>query len=275
MLNLLFYGTVGDKDEGLDAVTIRTRIEESDGPIAARFNSGGGYVLEGMAIIKALQDAQAAGRKVTVYIDGLAASMASVIAMVGDEVIIAENAMIMIHNPFQVAIGDANKLRQTADVLDKIRDQLLAIYAKRTGLSAKVLTAMMNAETWMNATEAMENRFVTSIADSSTAKAEVKPIDISAFGFNHVPQSPLILNHTPITPPGSPAPGAVRWVSASRGPAPPVTWPASSAAMFSAEPTGRADASTSSPSPSSACARSMASSSSSTSRSSRRKWRRR
>lgn len=205
MLNLLFYGTVGDKDEGLDAVTIRTRIEESDGPIAARFNSGGGYVLEGMAIIKALQDAQAAGRKVTVYIDGLAASMASVIAMIGDEVIIAENAMIMIHNPFQVAIGDAAKLRQTADVLDKIRDQLLAIYAKRTGLSAKVLTAMMNAETWMNAAEALENRFVTSIADSSAAKAEVKPVDITAFGFNHVPKSPLILNQVPTTP-GSPAP---------------------------------------------------------------------
>lgn len=195
-IEILLYGVIGDPYDGLDARTIRTLITESEGDIVVRINSGGGYVIEGLAIFNALAEAKAADRKVTVHIDGLAASMASVIAMVGEEIAMADNALFMIHNPWDVAMGDAEQLRSAADRLDKIRDQLVGIYAACTGLSADVLTAMMRAETWMNAEEALENKFITSITASSTAQAAVKPVDVTKFGFAHVPTgNPLIVNN--------------------------------------------------------------------------------
>lgn len=202
-IEIPLYGVIGDIYDGLDARTIRQQITDSaPAAIDVRINSGGGYVMEGLAIFNALAEAKAAGRTIRVFIDGLAASMASVIAMVGDEIAMADNALFMIHNPWDVAIGDAEQLRSAADRLDKIRDQLIGIYAARTGLSASVLTAMMRAETWMNAQEALDNKFITSITASSTAKAGVKPVDVSKFGFAHVPTgNPLIVNINPVTPP--------------------------------------------------------------------------
>lgn len=201
-IEVLLYGVIGDAYDNLDARSIRALITESEGDIVVRINSGGGYVMEGLAIFNALAEAKASGRKVTVHIDGLAASMASVIAMVGEEVHMADNALFMIHNPWDVAMGDAEQLRSAADRLDKIRDQLVGIYATQTGLSVNVLTAMMRAETWMNADEALENKFITSITASSTAQAAVKPIDVSKFGFNLAPAgNPLIVNNPTLTPP--------------------------------------------------------------------------
>lgn len=202
MIEILLYGVIGDPYDQLDAKTIRLLITGSEGDIVVRINSGGGYVMEGLAIFNALAEAKAAGRKVTVYIDGLAASMASVIAMVGEEIRMADNALFMIHNPWDVAMGDATQLRQAADRLDQVRDQLVGIYHGRTGLTTSVLTAMMNAETWMNAAQALENKFITEIVETSTAQASaIKPVNISKFGFAHAPANPLIVNQpTPADP---------------------------------------------------------------------------
>jgi ATP-dependent protease ClpP protease subunit len=188
MLEILIYGIVGDEWDGLDAKTLFALIASDDGDIVVRINSPGGYVMEGLAIFNALAAAKAAGRKVTVHIDGLAASMASVIAMVGDEIIMADNALMMIHNPWDVAIGDARELRAAADKLDVIRDQLVRIYSGQTGLSADDLIPMLDAETWLTSEQALEQKFITSVSEASNAAA----CNVSAFGFRKAPESPVI-----------------------------------------------------------------------------------
>lgn len=188
MTDILLYGIVGDEWDGLDAKTLFSLIAGGDDDLIVRINSPGGYVMEGLAIFNALVSAKAAGRKVTIYIDGLAASMASVIAMAGDEIIMADNALMMIHNPWDVAIGDARELRAAADKLDVIRDQLVRIYSGQTGLSADDLVPMLDAETWLTSEQAFEQKFVTSVTDASSAAA----CDVTAFGFRKAPENPRI-----------------------------------------------------------------------------------
>ncbi|WP_341210738.1 ClpP-like prohead protease/major capsid protein fusion protein [Sphingomonas paucimobilis] len=188
MDDILLYGIVGDEWDGLDAKTIFGLINGSDEDIVVRINSPGGYVMEGLAIYNALAGAKTAGRKVTIHIDGLAASMASVIAMVGDEIIMADNALLMIHNPWDVAVGDARELRAAADKLDVIRDQLVRIYSGKTGLTADELIPMLDAETWLTSEQAIEQKFVTSVTEASNASA----CDVTAFGFRKAPETPRI-----------------------------------------------------------------------------------
>ncbi|MBB4837289.1 ATP-dependent Clp endopeptidase proteolytic subunit ClpP [Sphingomonas kyeonggiensis] len=188
MTEILIYGIVGDSWDGLDAATLVPLITEGDDDLDIRINSPGGYVMEGLAIYNAMIRAAASGRKVTTHIDGLAASMASVIAMAGSEVIMADNALVMIHNPWDCACGDANELRRAADQLDRLRDQIVGIYAKRTGLAADELVAMMDEETWFSAADALDKKFITSVSEGLTvAASNVKP-----FGFRKAPDSPLI-----------------------------------------------------------------------------------
>lgn len=188
MTDILIYGIVGDEWDGLDAKTLFGLIAGGDDDLVVHINSPGGYVMEGLAIFNALAGAKAAGRKVTIHIDGLAASMASVIAMAGDEIIMADNALMMIHNPWDVAIGDARELRAAADKLDVIRDQLVRIYSGRTGLSADELVPMLDAETWLTSEQALEQKFVTSVAEASNAAA----CNVTAFGFRKAPETPRI-----------------------------------------------------------------------------------
>lgn len=188
MTEILIYGIVGDSWDGLDANTLVPMISEGDDALDVRINSPGGFVMEGLAIYNAIIRQKAKGRKVTTHVDGLAASMGSVIAMAGDDIIMADNALMMIHNPWDCACGDAADLRRAADKLDMIRDQIVGIYSKQTGLDADALISMLDAETWMTAIEALAQNFITSTEDAITVSASyVKP-----FGFKHAPDSPLI-----------------------------------------------------------------------------------
>ncbi len=189
MSEILIYGIVGDSWDGLDAKTLVPLISAGSDDLDVRINSPGGYVMEGLAIFNALARAKQGGRKITVHIDGLAASMASTIAMVGDEIIMADNSLMMIHNPWDCACGDAKELRAAADQLDRIRDQLVGIYSGQTGLAAEDLIPMLDVETWMTATEALVQNFITSISSAITASAA---INVKAFGFRKTPDSPLI-----------------------------------------------------------------------------------
>lgn len=123
--------------------------------IDLRINSPGGSVFDGNAIFNQLKQHPA---NVTVYIDGLAASMASVIAMAGDRIVMPENALMMIHNPWTVAIGDAEELRKNADLLDKIKDTLIGAYG-RSMMTDEEIVEMMDAETWLTGEEAVEMGF--------------------------------------------------------------------------------------------------------------------
>ncbi len=182
MGEILLYGVVGDEFDKLDAKTIAPLIRAGSGPLTLRINSPGGYVMEGLAIVAAIRDYRG---KVTAYVDGLAASMASVIAAACDECIMAEASMLMVHNPWDVVIGDAPALRAEADKLDRIRDQMVGIYGKRSGIGDAELIAMLDAETWMDAATAVERGFADRIAPDLKIAAMA---NVSAFGFRHPPE---------------------------------------------------------------------------------------
>jgi len=136
--------------------------------ISLRINSPGGNVFDGMAIYNALKQHPA---KVTSEVDGIAASIASIIAMAGEEIRIAENAFFMIHNAWAFAIGTSSEMSKMAETLDKIDTQMEKIYAKRTGQEQDKVRQMMAEETWMNADEAKEFGFADSIGDKIAAAA--------------------------------------------------------------------------------------------------------
>ena len=148
-------------------------IKASD--IHVRINSPGGMVFEGIAIYNALRMHKA---NVHVSIEGLAASIASVIAMAGDTITIAENALFMIHNPYGWASGDAEAMRKTADVMDKITDSIAVSYTARTGKSLEEMKAIMTDETWYSAAEALEAGLVDQIDEPIKAAAS---FDLSRF----------------------------------------------------------------------------------------------
>jgi len=144
--------------------------------ITVRINSPGGDVFDGTAIFNALRNHPA---KVVTRVDGLAASIASVLALAGDEVQAHSNTMFMIHNSWALAIGDQHALRETADILSKIDSNILDIYYAKTGHGKKELRQMMNDETWFTAKEAKERGFIDTIIDGQ-ASAQAK-FDLSMF----------------------------------------------------------------------------------------------
>lgn len=124
--------------------------------ITVRINSRGGEVDHALSIFNALKSHPA---KITCRIEGVAMSAASIIAMAGDEIIMPANTMMMIHNPWTYAQGDANELREVADVLDKFGQLLLTTYTDRTGKSAEEIQILLDEETYMTAAEAVELGF--------------------------------------------------------------------------------------------------------------------
>lgn len=138
--------------------------------INVRINSGGGDVFAGQAIHSTLKRHKA---EKVVYVDGLAASIASVIAMAGDKIVIPKNAMMMIHNPWTRAVGNSNDMREMADFLDKVREPIIAAYEDKTGKTRDELIKLMDAETWMTAEEAVSMGF----ADEVESKSIVASMD--------------------------------------------------------------------------------------------------
>ena len=197
-MEILIYGVVGDSCDGLDAAWVVDRVNHASDDITVRINSLGGLVFDGFAIFNALKQS---ARRVTVHIDGVAGSIASIIAMAGDEIIMAENAVMMIHKPSDGTYGVATELRSTADRLDMLQAQLVNIYAQRTGMSADELNPLLDAETWLTAAEALDLKFIDQIAGASTA---TNMLDPTKFGFRKVPAHPLITNQ--VSPP---APAAI------------------------------------------------------------------
>jgi ATP-dependent Clp protease protease subunit len=132
-------------------------------------NSPGGSVFDGISIYNQIRRFD--GERV-VHIDGIAASIASVIAMAGDKIQIAGNGMVMIHDPWSMAYGTADEMRKQADALDQIRVTILDTYVARTGGKKCEISDWMAAETWMTADEAVERGFATAKSEESALKAE-------------------------------------------------------------------------------------------------------
>jgi len=161
---------------GITAQEFITDIKDlKDTPINLRINSLGGDVFDGMAMYNVIKRREA---KTTVYIEGIAASIATIISLGADEVVMAENSLFMIHNAWGGTMGEAKDMRKTADTLEKITGELTDIYRKKTGLSYDALAEMMDEETWLNANEAFEMGFIDTISDSIKVAAKY---DVSKF----------------------------------------------------------------------------------------------
>jgi ATP-dependent Clp endopeptidase proteolytic subunit ClpP len=137
-------------------------------PINLRINSAGGDVFEGIAIYNSLKKHNAT---INVEVEGLAASMASVIMLAGDTITASENSLIMIHNPSVGIQGESKDLTKKAELLDKIKDQMVGIYSSRTGMDSEQVVQMMDSETWLTANEALEVGLVTNVGESIKVSA--------------------------------------------------------------------------------------------------------
>jgi len=153
--------------------------------INLHINSPGGSVIDGTAIYNVLKNHAA---RVVVHIDGAAFSMGSLIAMAGDHINMAANGLMMVHNPQGGTFGEAKDLRKTADIIDKMADNMINTYAGRTGIDIATVTDLLNEETWMNAEEALDFGFIDEITGE---------IDVAAnFDLNKFDNVPMhVLAH--------------------------------------------------------------------------------
>jgi ATP-dependent Clp endopeptidase proteolytic subunit ClpP len=170
--------------------------------INVSINSPGGSVFDGLAIYNALRAKAAAGVKVKTSVLGVAASIASVIMLAGDEREMPSNAMVMTHNPWTIAMGDADELRETAGVLDQIGASLQGVYIARTGKTEDDVKAFMAKDTWMSAEEAKDMGFVTAITEEVAVSAK--------YDINDLPENVRALFKAAAKPPTPKEPVATR-----------------------------------------------------------------
>lgn len=165
---LRLYGFVGDNlwDDGFTAREVLAVLDQHghDADLVVRINSGGGYVDDGRSIYNALKLHQG---KVTVYVDAIAASSASLIAMAGDEIIMREGALMMIHDPSGMTVGTAHDHEVTRQALERTALALAQTYASRSGQTLEDVQAAMSAVTWMSAEEAVAQGYADEVEEAT------------------------------------------------------------------------------------------------------------
>lgn len=161
---LVLYDQIGKNlwGEGIDAKDVVQALKEYGqiDNLDVRINSPGGDVFNGVTIYNRLKQLDA---NITVYVDGLAASIASVIMMAGDEIVLSEGSLVMIHSPMTLTYGNQSDHEASIEILDTIEEEMIGIYAKKTKMSRSELRQMVKKETWMNSEEAMEMGFGTTV----------------------------------------------------------------------------------------------------------------
>jgi ATP-dependent Clp protease protease subunit len=171
---ILVYGEIGFEVSG-SAFVRELQSLANEPEVHVRINSPGGNLFEGLVIANAIKAFR--GRLVT-HIDAMAASAASLIAIAGQEVRMADNAFFMIHEPFTFGIGTADDFRSLADTLDKMGASFITQYMNRSGQNEETVKAWLKAETWFNAAEALEEGFIDELEGITEEEAA---FDLSAF----------------------------------------------------------------------------------------------
>lgn len=169
---LLLEGPIAEESWYGDEVTpavFRDELFSADGPIVISVNSPGGDTIAASQIYTMLREYPG---DVTVKITGIAASAASVIAMAGTKVCMSPTAMMMIHNPFTIAMGDSEEMRRAGQLLDEVKESIINAYELKTGLSRTRISHMMNDETWMSPVKARELGFCDEILFSENDPQE-------------------------------------------------------------------------------------------------------
>lgn len=186
------YGEISsyDSEETITAKMVQEFLQEATNQnvtsIDVHINSVGGSVFEGVAIYNLLNGFDGT---INVYVDGLAASIASIIAMSGNTITMLDGSFLMIHNPMTFTGGNAEELKKQVELLETMRDTLVDIYAKRTGKPTEDIKALMDVETWLTADQAIEYGF----ADNITQGLEVAAVANTEFlnNYKHSPKTLL------------------------------------------------------------------------------------
>ena len=177
---LELYGTIAEESWFDDDVTpqmFREELFAGNGPVTIWLNSPGGDCIAASQIYSMLMDYTGS---VTVKIDGIAASAASVIAMAGTTVLMAPTALMMIHNPMTMAFGDSGEMQKAIDMLDEVKESIVNAYEIKTGMSRAKISHLMDSETWMNAGKAIELGFADDILEDKKKKCATDDV---AFSF--------------------------------------------------------------------------------------------
>lgn len=175
---LFLNGTIASESWFNDDVTpavFKSELGEGDGPITVWINSPGGDCVAAAQIYNMLMDYKG---DVTIKIDGIAASAASVIAMAGTKVLMSPVSMMMIHNPATVAFGDHNEMEKAISMLASVKDSIINAYEIRTGMDRKQLSKLMENETWMDANKAIEYGFADGILKRNTENMEIPQVSM-------------------------------------------------------------------------------------------------
>lgn len=162
---LYFDGVIAEDswfDDDITPAKFKSELFSGEGEVTIWLNSPGGDCVAASQIYAMLMNYKGS---VTVKIDGIAASAASVIAMAGATVLMAPTALMMAHNPLTVAIGDSEEMKKAIAMLDEVKESIINAYEIKTGLSRAKLSQLMDAETWMNAKKAMELGFADGILE--------------------------------------------------------------------------------------------------------------
>lgn len=186
--DVYIYSEVGGYD--VNAKSFIDELKEiKDKNINVHINSLGGSVFDGLAIYNALKNH---AHKVTTKVEGICASISSVIAMGGDTIEMSENSLLMIHNPFAMSGGDANELRKTANILDKIRNEIADIYASKSKHDAEHYINLMDVESWFNSKESLELGLINGITKPISIQNNY---DISKFQNITTEKINKVINH--------------------------------------------------------------------------------
>ncbi|QAT50931.1 Clp protease ClpP [Caproiciproducens sp. NJN-50] len=177
---LYLDGTIAEEswfDDDITPRLFKSELLAGDGDVTIWLNSPGGDCVAASQIYSMLMDYKG---NVTVKIDGIAASAASVIAMAGTKVLMAPTALMMIHNPFTVAIGDTEEMKKAVEMLNEVKESIINAYEIKTGQARVKISHWMDAETWMNANKSIELSFADGILeDAKRRQAEEIPLNFA------------------------------------------------------------------------------------------------
>lgn len=186
---LEFYGTIAETtwfDDDITPKMFKDELFSESGPVTVYLNSPGGDCIAASQIYTMLMDYPF---DVTIKIDGIAASAASVIAMAGTNVLMAPTALIMIHNPLTVAMGDKSEMQKAIKMLDEVKESIINAYEIKTGLSRDRISHLMDSETWMNAKKAIELGFADGVLED-----EKRAVPDESFEFSDRLVSMTLIN---------------------------------------------------------------------------------
>lgn len=188
---LYLNGTIAEEswfDDDITPAAFKAELFSGEGDITVWINSPGGDCVAASQIYTMLMDYKGA---VTVKIDGIAASAASVIAMAGTTVLMAPTALMMVHNPLTVAIGDSEEMKKAIAMLDEVKESIINAYEIKTGLSRTRLAHLMDAETWLSAHKAVELKFADGLLFHREGEVVVPEPESFAFSRRAVTNSLL------------------------------------------------------------------------------------